>query len=130
MENNEFIILETINIYPLLKAYESFKKGLEEVSSELERDGAIQRFEFTYELTWKTLKKVLSFKGVDANNPRDVFREAAKQGLIENPLVWFEFLKKRSLMLYAYDQNYFQDVFKSLPDFKKEIDKLISQITT
>lgn len=129
MGNNEFIIFETINIYPLLKAYESFKKGLKEVSSELERDGAIQRFEFTYELTWKILKKILSFKGIDANSPRDVFREAAKQKLIDDPLVWFEFLKKRNLILYAYNQNYLQDIFKSLPDFKKEIAKLISQIT-
>ena len=86
MENNEFIIFETINISPLLKAYKSFKKGLEKVSSELERDGVIQRFEFTYELTWKILKKILSFKGINANNPRDVFREAAKQGLIDDPL--------------------------------------------
>ena len=50
---DEIIILGKINITRLIQAYETFKKGLGEVETELERDGAIQRFEFTYELDWK-----------------------------------------------------------------------------
>jgi hypothetical protein len=47
MDNN-FIILGEININSLLKAKQAFDKALKEAKTELERDGAIQRFEFTY----------------------------------------------------------------------------------
>ena len=126
----EIIILENINITPLIKATKQFKKGLDrvDIENELERDGVIQRFEFTFELVWKTLKKILAFKGVDVNSPRDAFREAAKQQLIEDPLIWFEFIKKRNLTTHMYNQNYADEIFQSLPLFKTELDKVIENI--
>ena len=99
MENkiDKKIIMGGIDITSLLKAQQAFKKALLEAKTELERDGVIQRFEFTFELFWKALKRILSFKGIDANSPREVFRQAAKQGLIEDPKVWFEFIKHRNI---------------------------------
>lgn len=99
--NEEVLILGKIIITPLLKAQKTLESALEEAESNLERDGAIQRFEYTYELIWKVLKKILSFKDVNVNSPRDVFREAAKQGIIEDPKIWFEFIKKRNLTVYT-----------------------------
>jgi len=101
----ETLILGNINITPLLKAQKAFQIAVKEAKTELEQDGAIQRFEFTFELTWKTLKRILSFKGITANSPRDVFRESAKQNFIEDPTVWFEFIKKRNLSSHTYDQE-------------------------
>ena len=63
----EIIVLENINITPLIKAVKQFKKGLTQVKDQLDRDGAIQRFEFTFELIWKTLKRILDFKGINVN---------------------------------------------------------------
>ena len=62
MEN--FIILDDINVTPLLKAHDTFKHGLKIAHSQLERDGVIQRFEYTLELSWKLLRKILKFKGI------------------------------------------------------------------
>ncbi|MFH0898529.1 MAG: nucleotidyltransferase substrate binding protein [bacterium] len=124
----EVVILGNINIAPLIKAYNTFKKGLLEVNTELERDGAIQRFEFTYELSWKTMKRILTFKGIDANSPRDVFRESAKQKLIVDPKVWFDFLSKRNLTVHTYNQDCADEIFASLSLFEKEVEQFIKTI--
>ncbi len=124
----EVIILDKLNITSLLKAQKAFSSALKEVKTELERDGAIQRFEFTYELAWKTLKRILSFKGIDINNPRDVFRESAKAGLIDDPKVWFEFIKKRNLTTHTYNEECAEDIYKCLPDFEKELLIVIDRI--
>ena len=80
----ETIILGEIGITSLIKAQEQLKKGLASASSDLERDGVIQRFEFTYELVWKIVKKILAHQGINVNSPRETFREAAKLKLIDN----------------------------------------------
>lgn len=121
----EVVILGNINITALIKAVKAFKKGFAKAKTELERDGVIQRFEFTYELAWKTLKRILAFKGLDINNPRDVFREAAKQKLIDDPLVWFEFLRKRNLTVHTYNPEVANEIYESFPTFKEELNKLL-----
>jgi predicted nucleotidyltransferase len=63
------LVLGQVEILPLLNAFATFKRAMEEAKSELERDGAVQRFEYTFELTWKVLKKILAVKGLDINNP-------------------------------------------------------------
>lgn len=45
-------------------------------------DVASKRFEFTYEMAWKALKRVLDYLGIDARAPRPVFKEAYAQGLL------------------------------------------------
>ena len=124
----EFVILENIIITPLIKAHTALKKALAETSTELERDGCIQRFEFTYELFWKTLKKILKFKGVIVNNPRDVFREAAKEGLIEDPKFWFEVITKRNLTTHTYREESSIEVFEALPEIAKRIEIVVDKI--
>ncbi len=124
----EVVILGSLDITSLLKAQRALQEALKIANSELERDGAIQRFEFTYELIWKTLKRILSFKGVNVNSPRDVFREAAKQGFVDDPKVWFEFIKKRNLTTHIYDQEIAEEIFECLPQFEKELAKVIERI--
>jgi len=75
----EKIILGEINIQALLDAKYNFDNNLDKVKDDLDRAGIIQYFEFCFELSWKTLKKILSFKGELVSNlgPRDVFRVSA-----------------------------------------------------
>lgn len=128
MSEEKIIILEKIDITSLIKASKTFKDGLSQAKTDLERDGVIQRFEFTYELSWKALKRILAFKGLDVNNPRDVFREAAKHKFISDPTVWFEFIRKRNLTVHTYNADCANEIFESLPKFQKELDDLIKNI--
>ena len=72
-----------------------------------ERDfaGIIQSFEFSYELTWKTLKLVLEENGVEAPFPRIAFEEAFKRKMIAGNAVWKEIADARNLTSHTYDQN-------------------------
>ena len=67
-------------------------------------DGTIQRFEFAFELAWKTLKDALTVEGVDARTPRESLREAFGAGWLESEAVWLEMLSDRHRSSHIYDE--------------------------
>ncbi len=126
MENNK--ILDEISILPLLKASETFEKVMDMDFNEEIRDSAIKRFEYSFELVWKILKKILTIKGIEVNNPRDTFRESAINGFVEDPEKWFYFLKMRNLTSHCYNEELSQEVYLTLPKFRIELRKVIERI--
>ncbi len=66
----------------LRDASERLIEGVREAKNPLEIDGAIQRFELTFELLWKTLKIALEYYGIRCNNPRTCIKQAFKNSLI------------------------------------------------
>lgn len=110
-------IVRGIDIQPLLGAFASFEEAMGQVTSDLTRDGTIQRFEYTFELAWKTMKRVLRAKGSEVNQPRDVFREAAADQLIADPLAWFDFLEKRNKSTQIYKRAVAEEVFRAMSPF-------------
>lgn len=126
MDLTNELILGKININPLIKARTRFVQILESSQNETDEIACIKLFEICYELSWKILKRVLEVKGlIDVNNPRDVFREAAVQGLIDDPELWFTFQEDRSKTVHTYNQDIATDIFSSLDEFGMELDKLI-----
>ena len=62
------------------KAYRLLREALEQgpsVLSLLEKEGVIQRFEYSFELAWKMMKRVLESHGLEVGSPKDTFRKAA-----------------------------------------------------
>jgi nucleotidyltransferase substrate binding protein (TIGR01987 family) len=90
--------------------------------------GGVQAFEVGYELSWKLLKKVLSYQGVEARFSREVFRLAAQGGLIKDPKIWFKFWEKRNITVHTYDADVLKDIFSILPRFLKEVEALIKTL--
>lgn len=66
-------------------------------------DGTIQRFEFVFELAWKTLKRALAYEGVGAETPREVLREAYAARWLDDEAAWLGMLHDRSLTSHVYD---------------------------
>ncbi|MBX6423899.1 nucleotidyltransferase substrate binding protein [Thermosulfurimonas sp. F29] len=66
----------------LKEAASRLEEALPRVKDDLDRDGVIQRFEFTFELFWKTLKFILEYQGISCTSPRQCLKEAFKMGLI------------------------------------------------
>ncbi|MEG0273396.1 MAG: nucleotidyltransferase substrate binding protein [Hydrogenoanaerobacterium sp.] len=73
---------------------------------ELYRDGLIQRFEFTVELAWKSLKEYLEDQGtvLAVTTPRAVLKEAYAAGIIFNEIEWNAILTARNLTSHVYDE--------------------------
>lgn len=72
----------------------------------LYRDGLIQRFEFTFELAWKSLKEYMEDQGADLSGiafSKQVFRTAYAAGLIHDQQVWLDMLASRNVTSHVYD---------------------------
>jgi nucleotidyltransferase substrate binding protein (TIGR01987 family) len=94
---------------------EAFGQDAREMS-DLEKEGAIQRFKYTFELAWKTLKDYLVYSGVvfDQITPRSVIKQAFAAKIIEDGQVWIDMLEQRNLMSHTYDDESFQIAFSSI----------------
>lgn len=98
----------------LIKAITRLEEACAQPFSTFIRDAVIQRFEFCWELAWKTLKLRLEYLGIEALNPRDIFREALNKGLIHDGNSWSEAQKKRNLTTHTYDEKLANDVYEYL----------------
>lgn len=96
------------------KANNSLQKVFLEIEefSELEKDWVIQRFEYTIEIWWKTLKKVLEYSQLNFTpSPKEIIRESYKIGYINSLELWWEFLDIRNQMSHIYSDYYSKDNF-------------------
>lgn len=84
----------------------------------LEKEGVVQRFEFTVELAWKTLKDYLEFEGVviEPATPRRVIKEAFAARILDDGQVWIDMLDHRNLLSHTYDERAFGDAVQALAD--------------
>jgi len=90
----------------LLKAYSQLQKGLDiSDPNETEKQGIIQSFEFTFELSWNTLKDYLESKGVAVSFPRDVIKKSFHHHIIPDGEIWLDMLSKRNLLAHTYDEK-------------------------
>lgn len=93
----------------LQRAYQRLRWALEihqqDPGNELIRMAVIKAYEFTFELSWKTLKDFLIYNGVDAKLPREVLKQAFATGLLNNGQLWIDMLEERNLMAHTYDDT-------------------------
>lgn len=120
-----------LSLVALKKAIHSFESALiPEPKNDRERDGAIQRFEFTFELAWKTGKKVLKLLGIEETSPREVIRELGSQRLIASAESWILFLNLRNISSHVYNESQANEVFEKSKGFLPEVKALFQSIET
>lgn len=73
--------------------------------SELELEGLVQRFEYTFELAWKVMQDLLVYKGYEfMQGPNGTMKMAFEDGLISNHDGWRKMAKSRSTLSHVYDE--------------------------
>ena len=104
-------------------------KNLEEYS-DLEQEGIIQRFEYTFELGWKTFKDYLEFSGINLSEatPRKVIKDCAAVNIFEeagiNPEVFMDMMLSRNALSHTYDFEQFQQVIVKIKErYLSELEK-------
>ena len=111
-----------------VQRFSNFKKALTKLGevatrenvddlSDLEKEGMIQRFEYTFELAWKTLQDLLEFKGYrDIAGPNPVLEQALKDGYISNEKQWRNMKKSRELTSHTYNSETADDIASNISD--------------
>lgn len=85
--------------------------------SELEKDGVIQRFEFTFELAWKTLKDYLEDQGfTDVAGPKKAIQKAFSNNIINDGDLWIAMQEDRNRMSHLYDQSVSKIIFNNIKE--------------
>ena len=100
---------------------------LEEKTKQIIIDGVLHRFEFTFELAWKTIKDYLEYMGITnkIGSPRENIQQAFKQGLIENGEIWIEIMLARNELSHLYDEEASRKIYSNIKNnYIKEFKKL------
>jgi nucleotidyltransferase substrate binding protein (TIGR01987 family) len=97
------------------------------------KSGVIQNFEFTYELCWKFMRRWLKENAdvEEAEYPRtrkELFRLAARFGLIKEPLSWFSYGDARNLTSHTYDEDKAEIVYEAALNFIKDAKYLLERL--
>jgi len=112
----------------LKNALKSFEAVMKQKKNDFIRDSAIKRFEFTFELMWKTLKVYLEDKGIKAYSPRDVLREAFQTGLISDDSKWIGMLETRNSTAHIYNEKMAERVYSTLKSYIPLFKKLVKDL--
>lgn len=117
----------------LKKAANKLNEALIGDASDLEIDGILHRFEFTFELAWKTMKDCLEEQGIvgKIGSPREIIKEAFSVGLIDNGEVWIDMMLSRNELSHLYDEETSRKIYDNIKEiYILEINKLIQKLDT
>ena len=110
------------------KAYKTLQKAVDIAENDLERDGTIKRFEFTFEVLWKMLKINLDYYGIDCNSPKICIKEAFRNKLIDDGEIFLDMLEDRNKTTHIYDDETAGQIFDRIKIvYVKAIEKFISK---
>lgn len=115
----------------LIKASNRLEEALSEGISDLAIDGVLHRFEFTFELAWKTMKDYLEYQGIigKIGSPREIIKEAFAAGLIEDGEIWIKMMLSRNELSHLYDEEASREIYNNIKDnYMIEIKKLVSKL--
>lgn len=111
-------------------AINRLKEGLlESPEKSIHVDGAIQRFEFTFELAWKLMKAVLAQNGIEASSPRKAIKESFRAKLIQEGEAWIDMLEDRNKTTHIYDESEAKTIYTKIKEVHaKHLEELLSQV--
>ena len=124
--------------------FQNYKKALATVKnavelaesrklSDLEKQGLIQGFEFTFELAWNVMKDYLEEQGIiGIIGSKNAFRHAFNKNLIEDGQTWLDMIRDRNLASHSYDEETAEELavviignyYSQLAVFARKMDSL------
>ena len=129
---------EQLDLTPLVNAQRRLSEGLlryqKDIADTQIRDGLIQRFEFTYEIAQKMLKRFLESTSAspaefDAMPFADLIRTANERDLLRGDWTrWKRFREMRGKTSHTYDEEVALQVVSGIPEFLAEVEFLIGQM--
>ena len=107
-----------------------------EALNQLEKEGAIQRFEYCFELAWKTVKDYMEASGIvfDVVMPRQVIKDAYAAKVLSDGASWMAMLDHRNLLSHTYNPAVFEQavdaIHQSYLPLLEELHRFLQQEAT
>jgi nucleotidyltransferase substrate binding protein (TIGR01987 family) len=94
---------------------EALENGVDSLN-QLEKEGVIQRFEYCFELAWKTIKDYMESCGVTfaTVTPKAVLKDAFQANVIEDGQAWIDMLNHRNLLAHTYNFANFEEAVNAI----------------
>lgn len=115
----------------LKNAINRLKEALNQEENDLMIDGVLHRYEFTFELAWKTLKDYLEYLGIAMNtgSPREVIKESFAHNLIQDGEIWLKMMLARNSLSHLYDEEISRKIYLEIKnEYIYQFEKLIEVI--
>jgi nucleotidyltransferase substrate binding protein (TIGR01987 family) len=126
-----------IDFTSLASALGSLKRAVDRAmgvpDDEEVRDAVIQRFEYTFELAWKMIKRQVEMESavpseIDTLSFRSLIREAAEKGIIQSFEPWMVYREQRNITSHTYNQDKAESVFETAKEFLPVAQKLLADL--
>lgn len=103
------------------------QEAVKEEPTDIVIDGVLHRFEFTFELSWKTIKDYLEYLGVTekVGSPREIIQLGFKQGIINDGEAWIQMMLSRNALSHLYDEKTSREIYDKI---KKEYVNLFNEL--
>lgn len=136
--------MESLDDIRWQQRFESFQKALKRITevvdshadfnelSDLEKEGLIQRFEYTFELSWKTLQDLIKYKGyIDIKGPTPVLQKSLEDGYIQDHDGWRAMKKARETTSHTYNEGdageIVENIFKKYTPLLKKLEATLQK---
>ena len=105
-------------------------KNPDNITIEVYRDSIIKKYETLEDLTWKLLSKIFKASGLEINNPRGCYKQAFKEGLINDIEIWNDILLSRNSTSHIYDEADYEKIKnKIVSEYIDAIEELLNNIS-
>ncbi len=115
----------------LQNALKTLQEVLVDNPTAIERDAAIQRFEYCFELAWKCLKDICLIEGFVVNSPREAIKKAFIINVVHDELTWLNMLDDRNRTSHTYLEIMAEEIYTALPNYyiaiKESLDNIITK---
>ena len=99
------------------KALSRLNIGIKKAKDQLDNDGVIQRFGFTFELLWKTLRLFLLSEGIITKSPKEALKESFRFGLIKDEEIFLDMLDDRNQTSHIYREDVSKEIVRRIKKF-------------
>ena len=120
------VFSETLNAFET--ALKRLSDVLEQSESAITRDAAIKRFEFTFELLWKSLQRFFRIQGITCNSPKGCLKEAFSFGLIEDNPLWVRMIDDRNLTVHTYNEAVAIEIYQHLKNYMPLFNRMLQSL--
>jgi len=112
---------------------EAFMASQDDITRNAIRAGTIQHFEIVYELCWKFIQRWIRENRTPeeadhARTRKDLFRLAARCGLIQDPLPWFTYGEARNLSVHTYNEKQAEAIYSLVESFTRDARYLLESL--